>query len=352
MATYLVFIAIIVLLFQFDYVQKKSGYGLFALMAFLLTFLLVALRYYVGFDYDVYSYYYLQGAKWLADIGLEPGFVAIVAILRFLGADSFWLFFWFGFGIIYFIIRGIKLYTDNVRLAFLIYLLIPGLFINSLSIIRQALAIAILFNAYYYYYYHRYRTFAFLSVLAFLFHYSSVLVIPFILLAPKLRNRVKSMICIGIPLSLILYQINFIDIFISAILGGSKFIVYTEYEDGGASFIKLLVLNVSMLFYLFFYRRMDNFNRSLLALSVMGLLLLNACASVGAITRISYYFKIFEIVVIANVMSYIQKPINKCCAYVCVFVYFFIMFYSSLYRDYTTVEAYPKMTPYQSIFEK
>lgn len=352
MTTYLVFIGIIVLLFQFDYVQKKRGYGSFAIMAFLLTFLLVALRYYVGYDYDVYNYYYLQGAKWLADIGLEPGFVAIVAILRSLGADSFWLFFWFGFGIIYFIIRGIKLYTDNVRLAFLIYLLIPGLFINSLSIIRQALAIAILFNAYYYCYYHRYRTFAFLSLLAFLFHYSSVLVIPFMLLAPRLSNRVKLMICIGVPTSLILYQINFIDIFISAILGGSKFIVYTEYEDGGASLIKLLVLNVCMLFYLLFYKRMDNFNRSLLALAVMGLLLLNACASVGAITRISYYFKVFEIVIVANIISYIRNPINRYCAYVGIFIYFFVMFCSSLYNDYTKVTTYPKMTPYQSIYDK
>ena len=352
MATYLIFIGSVVFLFLLDYIQKRRGYGFFGIIAVILTFLLVVLRYYVGYDYDTYLYYYPMSCSRLISEGLEPGFIAIVSILHLLGADSFWLFFCFGLGILYFVLRGVTLYTKNIRIAFLIYLLIPGLFINSFSIIRQAMAIAILFNAYYYYYYRQYRAFIILGLLAFLFHYSSILVIPFMLLAPKLSNRVKSMIGIGIPISLILYKINFIDIFISAILGGSKFIAYTEYEDGGASFIKLLVLNLSMLLYLFFYKRMDNFNRSLLVLALIGLLLLNACASVGAITRISYYFKIFEIVIIANILSYIRRLSNKYCAYICVVAYFFIMFCSSLYKDFTEVTTYPKMTPYQSIYDR
>lgn len=56
---------------------------------------------------------------------------------------------------------------------------------------------------------------------------------------------------------------------------------YAEYEDAGASFVKLLVLNLSVVVYLFFYKKMDKQNRSMLALAVIGLLLLNTCASVG-----------------------------------------------------------------------
>ena len=160
------------------------------------------------------------------------------------------------------------------------------------------------------------------------------------------------MIWIGIPLSLILYKLNFIDTVITALLGSSRFVVYAEYEDAGASFVKLLVLNLSVVVYLFFYKKMDKQNRSMLALAVIGLLLLNTCASVGAITRISYYFKIFEIVLLANIVSYFRASLNRVAACTCISIYFFAMFYSALYRDYTAVDTYPKMTPYQTIWER
>ncbi|MFR1361650.1 EpsG family protein [Alistipes ihumii] len=352
MIVYLAFIGLVISSFSLDYLYKKEGCGIFALFAILLTILLVILRYYVGYDYDTYSYFFGESISSLIDKKLEWGFIGIVWFLHLFEADPFWLFFCFGVGIIGFILHGVKLYTRNVRIAFLIYLLIPGLFLNSLSIIRQALAIAILFNAFYYYCNKRYKTFWILFLLAFLFHYSSLLVLPFFLLAPKLQGKAKWLIWIGIPLSLILYKLNFIDTVITALLGSSRFVVYAEYEDAGASFVKLLVLNLSVVVYLFFYKKMDKQNRSMLALAVIGLLLLNTCASVGAITRISYYFKIFEIVLLANIVSYFRASLNRVVACTCIFIYFFAMFYSALYRDYTAVDTYPKMTPYQTIWER
>ncbi len=148
-------------------------------------------------------------------------------------------------------------------------------------------------------------------LLAFLFHYSSLLVLPFFLLAPKLQGKVKWLIWIGIPLSLILYKLNFIDTVITALLGSSRFIM--EYEDAGTGF-RQIVGAESIRSGVFVFTKMDKQNRSMLALAVIGLLLLNTCASVGAITRISYYFKIFEIVLLANIVSYFRASLNPLAA--------------------------------------
>ena len=122
MIVYLAFIGLVISSFSLDYLYKKEGCGIFALFAILLTILLDILRYYVGYDYDTYSYFFGESISSLIDKKLEWGFIGVVWFLHLFEADPFWLFFCFGVGIIGFILHGVKLYTRNVRIAFLIYL--------------------------------------------------------------------------------------------------------------------------------------------------------------------------------------------------------------------------------------
>lgn len=352
MNVYLFFVGLVMLLLSMDYFQRRSGYGLFMLVTLYLTILLVVMRYEVGYDYLNYVDLYQSDISELIDDKQEWGFVGVVGILQFLHADYFWMFCVLGASIILLMFRGAKLYTSNVRLAFLIYLLTPGLFLNSLSILRQAMAIVLLFNAFYYYYQKRYKAFLGFYLLGVLFHYSCLLVLPFFLIVPLMQKKARLIVLIGIPLSLLLSRWNLPGYLFSYLLGGTKFVFYAEFQDAGTSFIKLFILNLSVAIYLLFYKSMNELERSLLVLIGMGLMLLNICASVGAITRISYYFRIFEIVLLANMLSRFKKMPSQIIMSTCIIVYYFIMFYSSLAFDYQQVDTFPKMTPYQTILSR
>lgn len=340
------------MLLTIDYATKPNGYGVYTLIAIFCVIVLTGLRFEVGYDYLNYRDFFTSTPSYLLDRGLEYGFISVVSISNFLGLNYLWLFFSFGILIILMAVRGITLYTDNIRIAFLVFLLIPGLFLNSFSIIRQSIAIAFIFNSFYYLFHREQKKFYMFVILAVLFHYSALAVIPFMLMAKAFKKNVFIFALVGIPLSLVLSKLNVIDLVFSILLGGSKFSVYAGIQDGGSSFTKLLVLNVSVIPYLFFTKRMDDMNKSLLFLVVIGLMLLNVFSSIGAITRISYYFKIFEIVLLANFVMYFKKGWSQIIICVCIFLYFFIMFYSSISFDFNEVTDYPKMTPYKTIFSQ
>ena len=351
MILYLFFIGLVSLLFVVEYFYKEEGYSYLTVFSILVIILFVVFRHEVGYDYLNYISYFNSSVSSLIERKIELGFVGLVAILKFLGANYFWLFFIIGIAIIAFLFHGIKLYTQNVRIALLIYLLIPGLFLNSLSIIRQSLAIVILFNAYYLFFSKRYLYCFFLIGLGVLFHYSSLLIIPFFFLATKLENRARVLLLTGLPLSLLLAKLNILNVILTAVLGNSKFGVYIGASDE-TNFIKLLVLNVSVIPYLFFYERLDKLNRTLLILIIFGLILFNVFANVTAISRITYYFKVFEVVLLANLVSFFKRGWSQAIVCICIFIYFFVMFYASLSYDYSSVVEYPKMTPYKTIFSQ
>lgn len=353
MTAYLIFIALIVLLLCLDYISKREGYGLLTVLSVLAVILFSGLRYETGYDYLNYQYFFSDATtRQLFIDGIEPGFILVTALPKLLGLDPAWLFFVFSTAIIFFLFRGIRLYTVNVRIALLVFLLIPGLFLNSFSILRQSMAMVLLLNAYFYLQDKKPLKFWLFVLLAASFHYSALLVVPFYWLSTKLSNQARWVVLIGIPVSLILAQMNVLGLVVGVILGNSKFAAYMEYQDAGTSLVKLIVLNVSIIPYLIFYDRMDKMNRSLLVLLVFGLMLTNIFANVGAITRIAYYFKIFEIVLLGNLLIYFKAGLNRVLMCLLIFCYFFIMFYTSLSFDYNEVSEYPRLTPYKTIFEQ
>lgn len=246
--------------------------------------------------------------------------------------------------------HGISLYTVNFRIAFLIYLLTPGLFLNSFSIIRQGLAIALLFNAYYYLYTKELKLFYLYTIAAVCFHYSVLAALPFILFSLKFRDYAKTFIIIGIPISLILSKFQIIPHIIGLILGDTRFIAYANFTDTGTSFTKLLILNTIILFYLFFANRLNSLNKSLLMIVAMGLMLTNICSSVAAITRIGYYFKIFDCVLIANITQNIKKTNYRLLLIILVVSYYFALFFNALIVD-IQFDDFPKLTPYKTFID-
>lgn len=348
MTAYLIFVGIVMLLLLADWLQKREGYGGFAIAALLVAIAFGALRYNTGYDYRTYSSFYLHPDEMR---NTELGFKVVVVLLRSIGLGSWWMFAAFAIAVPLFMWRGVKLQTPNVRLAMLIYLLIPGMYLNSFSILRQALAIVLVFNAFHYYMEGQKGRFWGWYLCGVLFHYSALMVLPFFLLSPRISRYARELVLIGIPISLVLSQIDLLGPITTVLLSGTKYSDYGEFTDGGTKMIKLLVLDSTLVFYMCFFKHMDARQRTMLVLITLGMMLVNTFSSVGAITRIAFYFRIFEIVLMASMVPFFKRS-SRPIFCVLVVSYFFAMFYGSLSNDYYNVEEQPKLTPYQTIFSK
>ncbi|MGY0038967.1 EpsG family protein [Pedobacter sp. NJ-S-72] len=89
----------------------------------------------------------------------------------------------------------------------------------------------------------------------------------------------------------------------------------------------------------------------LLRLPFLGILLLNTFSSLLILTRLAYYFRIFEIVLIAEFVYLFSKRTRVVVLFV-VYLYYIAMFVSALKND-IDAEDYggPKMIPYRSVFD-
>lgn len=348
MVAYNIFIAVVIVLLLADSAQRKP-FGFFALLAIVIAIAFSTFRDYIGYDYANYVEFYTLSTEKLFNRGLELGYIGVSALLHCFTDDYFWLFFLFGAATIILICKGIFLYTRNFRIAFIIFLLTPGLFLNSFSIIRQSLAIALLFNSFYGYYLGHLRSSLWYAIFSVLMHYSTIFVLPFFAIAPRLARNARTLVLIGIPISLVLAKLKFLSILITFLMGGTKFVAYASYIDQGTPFVKLLALNCVLFLYLFFYKNLDRLGRTLLVVVAIGLMLTNVCADVAALTRIGYFFKIFDCVLIANIVRAVKSPNRRLVIILFVFIYYYALFFNALSVD-MALPDFPKLTPYKTIF--
>ena len=351
MIPYISLVFSLCVLFIFDHIlPKQKGRSFGVIVAVIITIIFSIIRNNVGYDYANYVEFFSMDISKLIDRGLEWGFICSVSLLRLYTDNYFWLFFIYGVFTILLVCRGIRLYTSNFKIAFLIFILTPGLFLNSFSILRQALAIVLLFNAFFYYYKKEINKALLWAGFAALFHYTVIAALPFLMISPKLAKNARIIVLIGVPISLILSQFNLVPKLIGLILSDSRFAAYATFSDIGTSLSKLIILNTVAFFYLCFYKLLNNLNKTLLVIVTLGLILTNICSDVAAITRIGYYFKIFDCVLLANIVSLIKNPVIRAGVIVCIVTYYFCIFLNALNVDSNLLFS-PKLTPYQTFLD-
>jgi hypothetical protein len=185
------------------------------------------------------------------------------------------------------------------------------------------------------------------------FHYSSLLSIPFFLLSLQAKNIKKWMYFVMLAVGVVLSRINLVPIIFTSLLGSTRYLAYATYDDGGASFAKILVLNgFAAILLLFFNKKTDDRIKTMYFFTILSVVAVTTFGSVGAVTRFSYYFKIFEIVLIADILYRFKNKDTR--LFVMLFIvvgYYGFMFYNALYVD-LALDYLPKLTPYRTFLEK
>lgn len=100
-------------------------------------------RYMIGWDYESYINIFSNPEGF--DILLEPAILWFIYVLNSMGFAFQGLFLLHSLLTLFFIYRGCAYYTDKLAIPLVMYALLPMFYWSSLGIIRQALAISILF---------------------------------------------------------------------------------------------------------------------------------------------------------------------------------------------------------------
>lgn len=346
MITYSVFIIFIaILLIANSYI--KTTFNLFALLAIISIIFFVGFRFETGYDWVMYRNFfendYFHGS-------IEFGYVYLIKALRAFFDNFQSLFFASAFLTYVFLFLGIKKYTTHIGIALFIFLLIPGFFLNTLTIMRQELAISIALYAFYFLLQRRFIPYLVLMFLAFSAHYSVLIVLVAHIIIWKFADKVpvKSyywLIILSIPFTLV--DIGSI---MPVLFSGSR---YEFYESGeSVSLIKTVVLNGLAFFYLSLMPKLkdkNELNVYVIAMFVAGIVFTNVFSSVIALSRIGYYFRLYEIILVAELIFIFSKQ-SRLIVLASLTFFYSALFYNALVVDMAETRTENNLIPYKNIF--
>ena len=159
--------------------EKRAVKGLnFYWLSYFIIFLFSALRFDVGYDFIMYYEILNKKIKYYdAMLGRLEYFNRV--IINFSQETQCLQFFFIitSFLIIYLNYKTIKEHSKDFTISTLVFLSFPIFFFNSLSIVRQYVAISIIFYSFKYIKTRKLFLFLFVVTIAFLFHKSAILAI-------------------------------------------------------------------------------------------------------------------------------------------------------------------------------
>ena len=231
------------------YILKKSA----AFCLILFMFVISGLRYNVGRDFINYEQMYLDPSN-IRNSFTEPVWSYISILLHNMGFSSVAWFCLTSFIINLFFISGIRKLSKNFYLSVAFYIAMPHLFLESFNIVRQFVAMSIIFRFSYLFFQKKYWKFIIVILLASCFHKSAVLTIPIFFVS---LIKFSNIILILIVFICFISRNSFLPIIIKIISNVSMYsgyvneLVSSESTSGLYAYVLLLVC----LFIIFCFRK-------------------------------------------------------------------------------------------------
>lgn len=351
MIFYILLVVIVISLFLVAYKYPTAEKAI-SLTLLSIMILIGGFRDRIGWDYYSYTNWYLKGTR---DDGLELGFLAILRIFRYLNLDYHFLFFFFSFFTYLFAYLGIRKYIKKSSLSMVLYILIPVLFLYSFTYIRQFLSVTIAFYAFSFLLDKKYLNYFLLMFVGVSIHYSCLLPFIFFLIMYKWGSFIKSHhLYLLMGFTFIMGQVGIIH-WLSLLFKDSHYLFYVSNEFAVAvPLLKLLVINIMVFLIINYYDRhgfQHPNHKYLLLVYVCSILFLNLFSESTELTRLYIYFRIFEIILVSEIIYAALK--NKrfwFIGFVCCFYLF--PYFRAISIDYETAPENLKLIPYKSLLYK
>ncbi len=364
MLIYNIFIFTVAFLLYLDYVVHKNDVHLvnggtrlsfgnrFMYLALVVIIFFAGFRFEIGYDYPKYLAGYLYDDElrhW------EPFFNFFVRLIRNFnfGLDIQFMLLFFSTLTIITIYKALQSLTPYYRFGLLLYVLVPALYMNAFSVIRQGIALAILLYGLHFITrenpdYKKYILFAFL---AFMFHYSSIFVAIIYIIGQKFFQRKYSWIVYSLFIGITLF-LSFMHVgkYLLMLMPGH----FSKYADMAHAVSPLKIIIVNM-FFLFIMVQKDNFIKNKLEKYLfnsifIGLLIFNVFSDFIYVSRLAQYFLVAELVLIPIYIYSIKDLFMRKVMFILLLFYYVFNFNYALYRDSQVKNASYKLIPYKNYF--
>jgi transmembrane protein EpsG len=268
---------------------------------FLLIFFIIfsGLRYQIGWDYDVYTKLFFRTDE-LADI--EPSWRLLILFFNYTTGNAQTLFFLSSIIIYSLIIFFIYRYSSSPVLSMLVFICFPLYYGESLSCIRQYIAVGFFLLSYKYLIKRDFLKFLLINAIGISFHYSAIVVIPFYFISHlRIPNRILIFLVVG---SFFLYTL--IIYFFPEFELIQKYTIYTGegFEVESSSGIDVIMRYLLIIALLLSKKKLDYDNdirvRTTFNFYIIGALICSGLYFYPPFRRMSYFFMIFEVLIIAD----------------------------------------------------
>ena len=247
--------------------------GMFIFLISLSLFLTLALRYNIGYDYNNYTDIYYSYS--LEKIELIPKYILDFS---FSFKDHRYFFFIYSLSTIYFIYKS-AIQSNNIYFLVL-YIALPGFFIESFTLIKQSLALSLVIYGYAMKE-NKNKNYYFPLVFACLTHLTAL---PFVLFFLT-YNRFVSL-----RKTIVLSIIILIQFLVFALEYLSEYLPNINFYNGDESYgYKMFIFY--LLFFLFFSKKLYKTNRDNFIIIILGLILFFYTNQIYYVyNRVAYYF--------------------------------------------------------------
>ncbi|WP_298878393.1 EpsG family protein [uncultured Polaribacter sp.] len=329
MLVYIFFILLVFFLPLLGKIKIVNGIKIYGYTAtFIIIFIFCALRFDVGYDYSMY-YELIKGDVKFYNAQINRIEFLSRQLIIFSNFIGFYQFFFIvsSFVILYFFHRTIKENSFDKWLSIIIFISFPIFFFVSLSIVRQYMAVAILFYSYKYIKQRKFWYYLLVVLFCFFLHKSTILALPIYFLYGNFINK---------KIIIVLYFLGFFSSEILAFLirlTSERYSIYLDLiagEGGNLILIFFQILGLFLLPIVYNFRDKEDkdFNFYLLTYYV-GLFLWASLSKFGhAGFRGGLYYMSFTILLIPHLKNKIKeyKFIRESIAIIC-FLFFFINLY-------------------------
>lgn len=339
------------------YVIHRSKISENAKLKRLYVFVLIfaSLRYGIGYDYYTY-----KGV--IEGIAPEYKFEALEPIPKLIsllfGRIHYQMFFvvmsFLTIYPIYWVCRRLSACPSE---SFILFLLYPQFFLESLSTVRNSLAYALVVVMFFFLYREKYLKSAIFLVLAFFSHTSAIVAIILYPVYFFFKSRIFNILLYLLSFALSLFIIPILTTVFGDIVKYGKFSYYIDNADlysGGA--MMTILLNALGIFNLLYWKRLSVFNElnsKLLPIVNVGICMWNIFAPISPVfatrfTVIFIYLLIFLIPSYSLALKKVNPLVNRHNVHV-VFVLLFVFTFAIQYINYYK-GGHMSNVPYQFFF--
>ncbi len=343
-----------------DIQTKKTYRNILIIIALAIPITIASIRYNVGTDYNTYvSLYNKYSLLDLKNIFLakevEVFFVLVCKIAYALGNAQI-MFFIYSILTVGIMFRICWENRDKISVSLMWFLYLFMFFGASMNIVRQSLAMVVVVYAYKYIDNRNFYKFIIFALLAICIHKTAIIIVPLYFILDFNKNRINNKI-IGNFLRILIVIISFVFIIniekIILFLGNfesfNKYITYINYSKdiNNFSFILKLIVFVFITIFIKPMIKYDSKNKMYYYLLILDLILSLLGYKSPYLKRISYYFSIVEIFLLAGIPKILKIKKQKQIITICIIFYAISKFILTVY-----ILKQGDLIPYITIFNR